>query len=437
VSWFKENRVREVVVRALPSESKLPVGLIMTGGGARAAYQVGVLRAIAAMMPRGAANPFAVICGTSAGAINATSLASNADRLAVGVARLARVWGNLHVHDVYRTDLLGIARSGYRCAAALFAGTKQPSGPLSLLDCAPLSSLLSRMIDFRRIRHVIASGHLHALSITASSYGSGHSVTFFQSNGSQPSWRRAHRVGHSTEIGLSHVMASCALPMVFPAVRVGSEHFGDGSMHQLAPISAALHLGARRVLVIGVGSTSPGEQAATDSGIPPTLAQIAGHMLDAIFIDTLDMDLERLQRVNQTLASVHEDTGWRTNPELKTIDTLVIRPTGRMDVIAASHAQELPRAVRFIARRIGALDPNGASVLSYLLFESGYCRHLMDLGFSDGMARRADILEFLGYGLAVDRESNALREHGQAHRKESLEPTTVPERSRSATLHLA
>src|SRR3984885_3049682 len=346
-----------MVMRTLPAGPSLPLGAVMSGGGARAAYQVGVLRAIAAMLPPGAANPFAIICGTSAGAINATSLASNADRFAAGVARLARVWGSLHVHDVYRTDLLGIAWSVYQCVLALLAGRIQQSGPLSLLDCAPLNNLLGRMIDFSRIQRVIAAGHLNALSVTTSSYVSGDSVTFFQGDGSQRPWRRAHRVGRPATIGLSHILASCALPVVFPAVRVGSEHFGDGSMHQLAPISAALHLGARRVLVIGVGSTSPGERAASDSGIPPTLAQIAGHMLDAIFIDTLDMDLERLQRVNQTLASVREDTGWRTNPELKAIDTLVIRPTGRMDVIAASHAHELPRAVRFIARRIEALDP--------------------------------------------------------------------------------
>lgn len=395
---------------ALSAKSKLPVGLVMTGGGARAAYQVGVLRAIATMIPRGAANPFAIICGTSAGAINATSLASNADRFYAGVARLAKAWGNLHVHDVYRTDLLGIARSGYRCAAALLAGTTQQSGPLSLLDCAPLSSLLSRMIDFRRIRRVIARGHLHALSVTASSYGSGDSVTFFQGDGSQPPWRRAHRVGHSADIGLAHVMASCALPIAFPAVQIGGEHFGDGSMHQLAPISAALHLGARRVLVIGVGSTSPFERAASDGGASPTLAQIGGHMLNAIFIDTLDMDLERLQRVNQTLASVRDEAGWRTNPELKPIDTLVIRPTSPMDVIAASHAAELPRAVRFVARRIGALDPNGAGALSYLLFESGYCRHLMGLGFSDGMARRADILDFLGFATRAGQVKSAICE---------------------------
>jgi NTE family protein len=415
-------------MKALLAKSRLSVGLVMSGGGARAAYQVGVLRAIAAMLPRGAANPFPVICGTSAGAINATSLASNADRFDLGVARLARVWGRLHVHDVYRTDLLGIASGMYQCLAALLARGKHQSGPLSLLDCAPLSSLLGRMIDFRRIRRVMAAGHLNALSVTASSYVSGDSVTFFQGDGSQQPWRRAHRVGCPADIGLSHVLASCALPIVFPAVRIGSEHFGDGSMHQLAPVSAALHLGARRVLVIGVGSTSPAERIASDRVVWPSVAQIVGHMLDAIFIDTLDMDLERLQRVNQTLASVRQDTGWRPSPELKAIDTLVIRPTERMDAIAASHARELPRAVRFLARRIGVLDPNGAGVLSYLLFESGYCRHLIDLGFADGMARRPEILHFLGCEHFVDRKSRAPQQHRQTGEREVPESEAVPER---------
>jgi NTE family protein len=222
---------------------------------------------------------------------------------------------------------------------------------------------------------------------------------------------------------------------VFPTVPIGREHFGDGSMHQLAPISAALHLGARRVLVIAVGSTTPGERVVDDIRVSPSLAQIAGHMLDAIFIDTLDMDLERLQRVNQTLASVREDTGWRSSPELKAIDTLVIRPSERMDAIAASHARELPRAMRFLARQFGVLDPNGAGVLSYLLFERGYCRKLIDLGFSDGMSRRAEILDFLGYGDAVDRQSSVQPLRGPARRKELLEPAAVPEQSASAILN--
>lgn len=404
-----------MIVNTLPARARLPVAVVMSGGGARAAYQVGVLRAIAAMLPRTAANPFAIICGTSAGAINAASLASNADRFAAGVARLARVWGNLCVNDVYRTNLSGLARSLYRCLVALLRRREHPSRSLSILDCAPLDSLLCRMIDFRRIQRVISAGHLNALSVTASSYATGDSVTFFQGDGSHNPWRRAHRVGRSAEIGLSHVMASCALPIMFPAVRIGHEHFGDGSMHQLAPISAALHLGARRVLAIGVGSVSVGERSVRDSGVWPSLAQIAGHMLDAIFIDTLDMDLERLQRVNQTLASVRENTGGRS--ELKTIDTFIIRPTERMDTIAASHAQELPRAMRFLARRIGAMDPNGAGVLSYLLFEGSYCRHLIDLGYSDAMSRRAELLDFLDYGYLVDDRRNVPAPRLQAPRE--------------------
>jgi NTE family protein len=391
-------------MRTLPAGPSLPVGVVLSGGGARAAYQVGVLRAIAAILPRGAANPFAIICGTSAGAINATSLASNADRFAAGVARLVKIWGNLHIHDVYRSDLLGIASGVFRCLAALLVKGKHQSEPLSVLDCAPLSSLLGRAIDFDRIQRVIAGGHLNALSVTASSYVSGDSVTFYQGNGSQRSWRRAHRVGRPVDISLSHVLASCALPLVFPAVPIEHEHFGDGSMHQLAPVSAALHLGARRVLVIAVGSTAPGERMVDDIRVSPSLAQIAGHLLNAIFVDTLDMDLERLQRVNQTLASVREDDGWRSSPELKAIDTLVIRPSERIDAIASSHARELPRAMRFLGRRLGVLDPNGAGVLSYLLFGRGYCRHLIDLGFADGMSRREEIRDFLGLRDAVARK---------------------------------
>jgi NTE family protein len=394
----------------------------MSGGGARAAYQVGVLRAVAAMLPRGAANPFAIICGTSAGAINATSLASNADRFAAGVARLVKIWGNLHIHDIYRSDLLGIAHSVFRCLAALLVKGKHQSEPLSVLDCAPLSSLLSRTIAFRRIPRVIAGGHLNALSVTASSYVSGDSVTFYQGNGSQRSWRRAHRVGLSADIALSHVLASCALPLIFPAVPIDREHFGDGSMHQLAPVSAALHLGARRVLVIAVGSTAPGERVVDDIRVSPSLAQIAGHLLNAIFIDTLDMDLERLQRVNQTLANVREDTAWRSSPELKAIDTLVVRPSERIDAIASSHARELPRAMRFLARRLGVLDPNGAGVLSYLLFGRDYCRSLINLGFADGMSRREEIRDFLGLRDAAARKSSVRHPRGPARPKEVLEP---------------
>jgi NTE family protein len=373
------------------------VALIMSGGGARAAYQVGVLRAIARMLPRGAPNPFRIICGTSAGAINAASLASNIDHFDLAVQRLARAWGNLRVGQVYRADFPGTARTFCRCIGALLRGGQHRSEPVSLLDCAPLETLLKSMIDFGRIRHTISSGHLGALCVTASSYTSGDSISFFEGDGSQHPWRRAHRVGRPAEIGLAHVLASCALPIAFPVVRIDGEHFGDGSMHQLAPISAALHLGADRVLVIGVGSASHGDRGAPEAKLWPSLAQIAGHMLDAIFIDTLDMDLERLQRVNKTISQIPAERRANDARALRTIETLVIRPSRWLDVIAAAHAIELPRTMRFMMRRVGVLEPNGARVLSYLLFERGYCRRLMHLGFTDAMTLRSSILSFLGY----------------------------------------
>jgi NTE family protein len=379
------------------------VGLIMSGGGARAAYQVGVLRAIARMLPQRSRNPFGIICGTSAGAINAASLASNVDRFDRAVCHLARAWGNLHVGQVYRADLPGAMRTLLRCLAALLGGGLHRPQPVSLLDCTPLADLLGRMIDFTRIRRTIAEGHLSALCVTASSYVSGDSISFFQGDGSHKPWRRARRVGRPAEIHLAHVLASCALPFAFPVVRIEGEHFGDGSMHQLAPISAALHLGAQRVLVIGVGSASPVEREARDRRAWPSLAQIAGHMLDAIFIDTLDMDLERLQRVNRTLASIPDEVRDPQKSELRNIETLVIRPSQPMDEIAATHADELPRAMRLLMRRVGALEPNGVRVLSYLLFERGYCRHLMRLGFSDAMVQRGRILDFLGYACPEEK----------------------------------
>lgn len=394
------------------ADTGVRTALIMSGGGARAAYQVGVLRAIARMLPQRSRNPFQIICGTSAGAINAASLASNGDRFDRAVSHLARTWGNLHVGQVYRADLLSTARMLVRCLAAFLRGGLHRHQPVSILDCAPLGTLLDRLIDFARIRHTIAAGHLSALCITASSYTSGDSISFFQGDGTHEPWRRARRVGRPAEIGLAHVLASCALPFAFPVVPIDGEHFGDGSMHQLAPISAALHLGAQRVLVIGVGSASRAERGAKEPDLWPSLAQIAGHMLDAIFVDTLDMDLERLQRINRTLASIPEEVRSRPGSALRTVETLVIRPSEPIDEIAIAHADELPRAMRLLLRRIGVLEPNGARVLSYLLFERAYCRHLMHLGFTDGMVQRARILEFLGHDASTMVDSGRATPHG-------------------------
>jgi len=386
----------------------MTLALVMSGGGARAAYQVGVLRAIATLLPEPTVNPFPIICGTSAGAINAASLASNIDRFDRAVSRLARTWGNLHVDQVFRADLPSTVRTVSRCLAALLMGRLHRVGPFSLLESAPLAALLARMIDFSRIRHTIAAGHLNALCVTASSYSTGDSVSFFQASEDIDPWRRARRVGRRTRIGLEHVLASCALPYAFPTVRINGEHFGDGSMQQLAPISSALHLGARRVLVIGVGSPAR-ERGDADTSAWPSLAQIAGHLLDAIFVDTLDMDLERLHRVNHTLAAIPAEIQPRQTP-LHEVETLVIRPHEPLDGIVEAHAGELPRALRFMLRRFGVLEPNGARVLSYLLFERGYCRHLMHMGFADAVAKRAELMTLLQHEPGA-RRGRARRHH--------------------------
>jgi NTE family protein len=375
---------------------KLPIALIMSGGGARAAYQVGVLRAISEMLPRGAANPFAIICGTSAGAINAAGLASNAYRFDRAVRRLAHVWGSLRVEKVFRADALGVAASVCRCLAVMLGGYLFSPDPISLLDCRPLKIFLGRMINFGNIHHMIAGGHLSALGVTASSCLSGGAVTFFEDDGAQRAWGHAHRAGRQTKIGLEHVLASCSLPIAFPAVRIGQEDFSDGAKHRLALIGAAVYLGAKRVLVIGVGSGSRAERRIEGKDKSPSLGQIVGHLLDSIFVDSLDMDLERLNRVGETLTYIPENWEDRHVSKLRAVDALVIRPNQRLDLIASAHVRELPRTVRFLFKRLGALEPNGARVLSYLLFERGYCRRLMQVGFADAMEQREQILQFLG-----------------------------------------
>jgi NTE family protein len=372
------------------------IGLVMSGGGARAAYQAGVLRAVASMLPRRTPNPFRIICGTSAGAINAAGLACKAERFDRAVLHLVRAWSRLHVREVYHSNLQTACGYILRGLLSRVTGRRQRARPLGLLDCSPLHSLLAGLIDFSGIRRSIDAGHLGALCVTAASYTSGDSVSFFDGEDVLQPWQRSRRIGRREHIALEHVLASCALPFMFPAVRVGNEHFGDGSMHQLAPISAALHLGADRVFVIGVGSPAPHSRLVPEPCEWPSVAQIAGHILDAIFIDTLDADLERLQRVNRTIGLISHVAHPEQAPPLRAVQTLVVRPSRPVDELAVPYVSELPRAVRFMLRRTGALEPNGGRILSYLLFEPGYCRRLVRLGFADALARRDEIVAFLG-----------------------------------------
>jgi NTE family protein len=373
------------------------VGLVLTGGGARAAYQVGVLRAISELLPKDVRNPFPIISGTSAGAVNAAVLAANGSDFRRGVRQLMTVWKNFHAHQVYRADPAGVFLNTSRfMLATLLGGGLGRRTHVSLLDNAPLAQLLRTRLDYSRIQTAIDSGDLTAVSVTCSGYTSGQSVTFFQGVPGVEPWNRARRIGVAMPIGPDHVLASSALPFIFPAVHINREYFGDGSMRQIAPLSPALHLGADRLFIIGVGRQLQEQRAERlKTEAYPSMAQIAGHCLNSIFLDALEVDLERLQRINRTLAKMPPEARAENALPMHQVDFRLVSPSEELERIAMSFVHELPRSMRILL--YGALTRRGSNLVSYLLFEKAYCRALIQLGYEDTMQRKDDLMEFLGW----------------------------------------
>lgn len=372
------------------------IGLVLPGGGARAAYQVGVLRAIADLLPSRSSNPFPVITGTSAGAVNATALAVHADRFRVAVGNLERVWRNFRVSQVFRTDTSSMLRSGLHWLLAMLSGGWLLPPPKSLFDNTPLRELLREHFDFDGIRRAIAAGHLDALAIAAAGYTSARSVSFYESKEGHRPWSRMRRAGEPAVLTLDHVMASVSVPFLFPPVLMGQEYYGDGSMRQATPFSAAIHLGAQRLLVIGTRNDTSLPVAVPPSS--PTFGQIFGYMLDALFTDGMYSDLERLTQVNQIVDQVGPVVV--AGHELKRIDMLVIVPSRDLAQTARHHVAALPRQLRVLLRTMGALNTGGGQLMSYLLFQDTYTRELISLGYGDAMRRKDELLAFLGAGAA-------------------------------------
>ena len=367
--------------------------LVLTGGGARAAYQVGVLGALRELWGHREGNPFPILCGTSAGAINAVALATYAHDFSLAVRKVAWIWRHFHVDQVYRADAASLLATGARWGGALLTGWLVRQTPRSLLDNAPLERLLGATIDFSAIGRAIDERHLHAVSVTVSGYTSGESLAFFQAADGVGGWRRAQRLGVRATLGIPHLMASSAIPFVFPAVRINREYFGDRSMRQLAPISPAVHLGAQRILVVGSGRLS--EEGRQQADAYPSLAQIAGHAMSSIFLDSLAVDLERLERINKTVGGLSDAQRSAAGINLRPIEALVISPSRRIDAIAGHHRKSLPRGMRLVLGGVGGMRRSGSTLLSYLLFEPGFTRALMSLGYEDTMAQRHAVEDFL------------------------------------------
>ncbi|HXR91615.1 MAG TPA: patatin-like phospholipase family protein [Steroidobacteraceae bacterium] len=366
------------------------VGLVLTGGGARSAYQVGVLVALAELMPR-TRNPFRVIVGTSAGAIAAGVLASEAHHWRRAVAGLERVWANFRSEQVFHVDPVHMLRAGFHWVLALVSGGLVLSPPKSLLDNTPLRQLLGIHVDCAGIRRSIARGHLNALALCSTSYGSGQSVAFYDGLESIPEWSRERRIGRRSELTLDHLMASSAIPLLFPPMRLGDQFFGDGAMRQLNPLSPAIHLGADRLLIIGVRAR---RQAGVVVDRPetsmPTPGEIFGYMLDTLFTDQVYGDLEQVERINQLVTAAPEAARG-----LRYVETLMLAPSVDPREIAARHVADIPQGLRALLRVIGGRGASGLQLPSYLMFEASYMRDLIKLGYRDAMEARSQLMAFM------------------------------------------
>jgi NTE family protein len=373
-------------------------GLVLTGGGARAAYQVGVLRALAEIVGPGPA-PFDVIAGISAGAINGVAVAAGADDFHEGVRQLQETWEQLTPNRIYRTGALELASIGSRWIRDLSSGGVLGSSGINyLLDPSPLRELLRHRVPVGRMRRHLRTGRLRGVAVSATNYHTGTGVSFFEGAADIEPWVRSTRLGVRARITLDHVLASAAIPIFFPPVKVGDTHYGDGCVRMIYPMSPAIHLGADRIVAVsvrhqrGAAETEAREAARHGNGIP--VSEIAGVLLNAVFLDSVDSDVERLERINRTLSLIPRDRLSGSGIELRAIPTLVFRPSTDLGKLAADEYHRFPAMLRYLLKGIGATGHAGEDLLSYLAFEPVYVRRVMEVGYGDVMARRAEVERF-------------------------------------------
>jgi NTE family protein len=382
-------------------EDEVKIGLVLTGGGARAAYQAGVLKGIFEITKSSKAEmPFDIISGISAGAINGAMLASSHHNFGQVVDDMCRLWSELHPERVVNTNMATLTRLGTRWIKDLsLGGMFGGSRSTFLLDVRPLRTFLKEIIRFDEIQRNLDSGVLHGFAVSATSYRTGTAITFFDGKKEIEPWMRSSRLGMREKVTLDHVLASAAIPILFPPVQLDDSFFGDGSIRLSAPISPAIHMGAKKVLAIGLRYYRPSEVTWSLNKRPQmdriTLADIAGVMLNASFFDQLDADVERMLRINQTVSLMSAKEREKHPQKLREIPLLVIRPSRDLGSLASEQFARLPGMLRYLLAGIGASGEQGWDLLSYLAFDGSYTKPLIDLGIEDAIAMKNEILTFL------------------------------------------
>ena len=392
-------------------------GLVLTAGGARGAYQAGVLKRIGEIPAlRERPSPFPIVAGASAGAINGAAVAGYSANFHQGTQLLAQLWGQLGAKQVYRSDLLSLGRNALRLVLDVALGPVFGAGRVqSFVDTSPLRAFLSAHLPMDGIAESIRSGHLYALAITATGYHSGKAFTFIQGKPGHPMWSKSRRVALPVALGVEHIYASAAIPLVFPpAPIVVAAYFGDGALRLVTPLSPAIRLGAERVLAIGVRNQHAADdllrtELASDADVveaqarlrSPPLAQVCGVFMNAIFLDHLDADVDHLRRMNELVAGFQSVSPGKTtvpsriSEPMRIVEPLIVSPSEDLAMIAKSLQHRMPRAVRYLMEALGTPDAQSADLTSYLLFDSKFTQALIDIGYRDAAQRIDEIEQFL------------------------------------------